>query len=97
MFVTLWEFEVKRGSEELFERAYGPDGDWAKLFRRDDRYRGTRLLREVGAERVNVTMDSWESREAYAEFRKKWAAEYAALDQTCEGLMLSERHLGEFQ
>jgi hypothetical protein len=42
-------------------------------------------------------MDSWESREAYAEFRKKWAAEYAALDQTCECLMLSERHLGEFQ
>jgi hypothetical protein len=81
----------------LFEKAYEPDGDWVQLFRQDHRYHGTRLLREVGAERVNVTMDCWESREAYEEFRNKQAAEYTALDQKCEGLMLSERHLGEFE
>jgi len=67
LFVTLWEFEVKSGSEELFERTYGPDGAWAWLFRRDARYRGTRLLRDVGAARVYVTMDSRESRAAYEE------------------------------
>jgi hypothetical protein len=51
LFVTLWEFEVKPGSEELFERTYGPDGQWAELFRRDARYLGTRLLWDVDAER----------------------------------------------
>jgi heme-degrading monooxygenase HmoA len=50
MFVTLWEFEVKPGSEELFEQAYGPEGEWVRLFRRAEPYRGTRLLREVGDE-----------------------------------------------
>jgi hypothetical protein len=25
LFVTLWEFEVKSGSEELFRQAYGPE------------------------------------------------------------------------
>ena len=70
MFVTLWEFEVKSGSEELFEKVYGPEGDWVRLFRRDARYRGTRLLRDVGAERNYMTMDSWESLAAYEEFRE---------------------------
>lgn len=74
MFVTLWEFEVKPGCEELFEQAYGPAGDWVQLFRRDARYRGTRLLREVGRERVFVTVDEWESREAYEKFREEYAS-----------------------
>jgi hypothetical protein len=35
MFVALWEYEVKPGEEERFEKAYGPDGDWVRLFRSD--------------------------------------------------------------
>jgi len=38
MFVALWEYEVKPGSEERFENAYGPGGGWAKLFRSDPNY-----------------------------------------------------------
>jgi heme-degrading monooxygenase HmoA len=97
LFVTLWEFEVKPGSEKLFERAYGPEGAWVRLFRRDGRYRGTRLLRDVARERVYVTMDSWESRAAYEAFREKFAAEYAEMDQKCEGMTLSENHLGAYE
>lgn len=94
MFLTLWEFEVKSGCEELFEQAYGPEGAWVQLFRRDARYRGTRLLRDVARERVYVTMDMWESREAYEEFRAQFAEEYEEIDAKCEGLTNSERHLG---
>jgi heme-degrading monooxygenase HmoA len=93
LFLTLWEFEVKSGCEELFEQAYGPEGRWVGLFRRDARYRGTRLLRDLGRERVYVTMDSWESREAYEEFRQQWAAEYAEVDKQCDPLTVGERHL----
>jgi len=32
MFLVLWEFEVKPGSEQRFERVYGPGGDWDSLF-----------------------------------------------------------------
>ena len=95
MFVTLWEFEVKSGSEELFEKVYGPEGDWVRLFRRDARYRGTRLLRDVGAARVYVTMDTWESRAAYEEFREKFEGEYEELDQGCEGMTARETKIGE--
>ena len=96
MFVTLWEFEVKPGCEDLFERAYGPNGEWVQLFRRDDRYLGTRLLRQVGREQVYVTMDEWESREAYEEFRRKYAAEYTKIDLNCEALTTTEKLIGEW-
>lgn len=94
MFLTLWEFEVKSGCEELFEQGYGPGGDWVGLFRRDARYRGTRLLRDMERQRVYVTMDMWDSQKAYEEFRKKCAVEYAQIDEKCEGLTKSELHLG---
>ncbi len=97
MFVTLWEFEVKPGSEKLFERIYGPEGEWAQLFQRDPRYRGTRLLREVGAERVYVTMDEWESRAAYEEFRVRWAAEYQEIDARCASITQKELQFGCYE
>jgi len=97
MFVTLWEFEVKPGNEVLFEQAYGPQGAWVQLFRRDARYRGTRLLRDVVRERVYLTIDEWESLPASEEFRKKFAAEYAELDQKCQGLTAAEMCLGKYQ
>jgi len=78
------------------KKAYGPEGEWARLFRRDKRYLGTRLLSEVGAEPVYVTMDCWESREAYEEFQERWVAEYAAVDKKCQELTAKERKIGEF-
>src|SRR5262245_34145831 len=95
LFLTLWEFEVKSGCEELFERAYGPEGEWVRLFRRDARDRGTRLVRYVGRERVYLTMDMWEAREAYEEFREKYATEYAEIDGNCKGLTEAENHFAE--
>jgi hypothetical protein len=81
----------------LFERIYGTEGEWARLFRRDARYRGTRLLRDVGAERVYVTMDSWESRAAYEGFRERWAAEYQEIDARCVSITQKEVQFGSFE
>jgi len=93
LFLTLWEFEVKSGCEELFEKAYGPEGPWVALFRREAGYHGTRLLREPGRAGVYWTLDEWETREAYEAFLKNYAHEYAELDKACEGLTLREADL----
>ena len=97
MFVALWEFEVKPGDEERFERAYGADGDWAELFRSGRGYLETRLARELGRSRVYMTIDAWETREAYDGFKKEHAEEYARMDREFEGMTLSERKIGEFE
>jgi heme-degrading monooxygenase HmoA len=97
LFVALWEFEVKPGCEELFEAIYGADGAWAKLFLQDSQYRGTRLVRDVERERVYLTLDFWETREAYRRFKKENAAEYERTDRACGGMTAKECKIGELE
>jgi heme-degrading monooxygenase HmoA len=97
MFVALWEFEVKPGGEERFERVYGPNGDWAKLFRSDSNYQETRLLRDATRAAMYLTLDFWNSRQAYERFMESHAAEYKKLDAAGESLTLGERKIGWYQ
>ena len=88
--LPLWEFEVKPGSEEQFEKVYGPEGPWARLFQKDGDHLETRLLREVGRERVYVTLDAWRSRQSYETFLEEHATDYKKLDGMGEGLTTRE-------
>ena len=97
MFVALWEYEVKPGSEERFENGYGPDGDWVRLFRSDSHYYETRLVRDSFRRGVYLTMDFWESREAYKAFLAEHRAEYEAIDAKGEELTVEERRIGLFE
>ena len=97
MFLVLWEFDVKPGSEEVFESIYGPNGDWAQFFRRDSGYQGTSLLRDAFRAHTYLTCDYWESREAYESFRRKHSDAYLELDKKCEELTFAERKIGAFE
>lgn len=97
MFVALWEFEVKPGSEIAFERAYGAGGDWARLFCLDPNFLETRLLRDPALARTYVTIDRWSSREAFERFREQHKEMYFAIDSLCENLTIAERHLGSYE
>jgi hypothetical protein len=97
MFLALWEFEVKPGCENRFESVYGPGGDWARLFRTDAAYQGTRLVCDTLRKNFYLTIDSWLSRSAYESFLQSHASEYQALDAVCEGLTLNERRIGTYK
>ena len=98
MFLVLWEFDVKPGSEEVFERIYGPTGDWARFFRRDRGYQSTCLLRDPVRPQTYLTCDYWESREAYEALSvRNHSDAYLALDQKCEKLTTAERKIGAFE
>jgi heme-degrading monooxygenase HmoA len=97
MFVALWEFEVKPGCEERFQRVYGPGGDWAKLFRNDSNYQETRLLRDATRAAIYLTLDFWKSRQAYERFMESHVAEYKKLDAASENLTLGERKIGWYE
>ena len=97
MFVALWEYEVKPGGEERFENAYGPDGDWVRLFRKHSHYYETRLVRDAFRRGVYLTMDFWKSRGAYEEFTAVHRAEYEAIDARGEELTVEERRIGWFE
>jgi hypothetical protein len=97
MFLILWEFEVKPGCEERFEKVYGPGGDWAKLFRTDSGYRETRLVRDSFRAAIYLTLDFWDSRQGYEEFLRKRRTEYTAIEVIGEELTLKERRMGCFE
>ena len=91
MFVALWEFEVKPGSEKRFEKVYGPTGDWATLFRSDANYQETRLFQDATRPAIYLTMDFWTS------FMGSHAAAYGSLDAVGKELTLRERKIGWYK
>ena len=97
MFLALWEYEVKPGCEERFEKVYGPAGDWAMLFRCDSNYQETRLLRDPFRPAIYLTLDFWKSRQAHEEFLAAHRAEYKKLDALGEDLTINERRAGDYE
>jgi len=97
MFVALWEFEVKPGCEKRFQKAYGPEGDWAKLFRNDSNRQETRLLHDPEHPAMFLTLDFWTSRQAYESSMAEHAAQYKRLDAAGKKLTRRERSIGWFE
>jgi heme-degrading monooxygenase HmoA len=97
MFVIVWEFRVVRDRAAEFERVYGADGDWARLFRRGEGFLSTELLRDRDDLSRFVTIDRWRSRDDYDAFRAAFDAEYIAMDATSELLTDSEKRVGIFE
>ena len=96
MFVALWEYEVKPGCEESFQSAYGPQGDWVRLFQRDPHFRETRLLKDLTRPRFYLTLDYWDSEISFDQFKAANQPAYAAIDRATEPLTISEHSLCTF-
>ena len=96
MYLILWEFRTKAKARGRFVRAYGPRGAWGALFGKARGYVATRLIADPEDGLRFVTVDVWRSRGDFARAKRKFAAEYAALDAVCEKLTTSERRVGAF-
>jgi heme-degrading monooxygenase HmoA len=96
-YVYVWRFLVRPGSGSAFEAAYGPDGDWVRLFRQADGYLGTQLLRDRADPRRYITIDRWTSREAWEAFRAERAVEWEEIDRRGEALTEREEEIGRFE
>ena len=95
-YVRIWQFQVKADREAEFERVYGPQGEWAYLFRRASGYEGTELVRSVNTRGLYITIDRWSSESAFLDFKMKFADEYRALDHACEHFTEAETNLGDY-
>lgn len=94
MIATLWRFRVRAASVAEFERVYGPDGDWARLFARAPGYAGTELLAHDGEEGVYLTIDRWHTEADFRAAKTLLERDYAALDRRCEAYTSEETWLG---
>lgn len=95
-FVYLWAYRVSPEGLEEFVETYGPDGSWVDLFRQAPGYLDTQLLRDRNDSVRFITIDRWESEEAFLRFRASFAEEFDHLDRLGERLTIEETLLGEF-
>ena len=95
-FVVVWEFLVRTRKRSEFERIYGPEGTWAKLFRSGKGYIRTELIRDVATPSRYLRLDFWMSRKAYTRFKTENRRKYHAIDEGCASLTEAEVLIGEF-
>jgi hypothetical protein len=79
MYCYVWSYVVRTECLPAFRTAYGPDGDWVQLFRRDPEYIRTTFLGDRDNPARFVTIDFWTSREACLSFRNLRPAHRAGI------------------
>lgn len=80
-----------------FLRHYSSEGTWAQLFRQSTAFIETRLIRDVESPTRYVTIDSWEARSGFEDFKHDFQSEYEVLDRECEVLTTAEHFIGMFE
>lgn len=93
MLVRVWQYDVVPGAEAEFEREYGRDGSWARLFAAEPGYLDTELFRSVGIPRRYLTVDRFSDAGAWDRFLARHRGAYDALDARCAGLTSAEVEL----
>jgi heme-degrading monooxygenase HmoA len=95
-YVLVWEYRVAREASAAFEDLYGSGGGWVRLFSLGPGFLGTELLRDAHDGLRYLTIDRWESADAFAAFREAHAGRYRVLDAEGERLTEAERFVGAF-
>lgn len=96
MLQIVWRFELRPEAVARFEAVYGPEGDWAVLFRNSPHYYRTSLIRKEDVPAVYEIIDEWRDKEAFDAFKREFREQYEALDKRCEDLTIKETQVGEF-
>ncbi len=96
MFVVIWDFVVRPEHAPAFVLAYGPRGDWARLFRGCDGFVECELLCDAEAPEHYMTLDYWREPEDYVRGMASVATAYQELDARCAEFTSSERRVGNF-
>ena len=97
MIAIIWSFRARAQHERDFVAAYGPEGDWARLFRKAEGYRGTQLLKDAPGAQRYVTIDTWDSQDHFDRFKRDFQREYIELDSRSGALTELEEPIGVFE
>jgi heme-degrading monooxygenase HmoA len=95
VIALVFRYEVR--DPEEFERAYGPNGEWAEFFKRGEGYIGTELLHDVDEPERYLVIDRWQSAEAYNDFLAANDDEYLRRADETRLHYLQELRFGTFE
>ncbi|HJW96737.1 MAG TPA: antibiotic biosynthesis monooxygenase [archaeon] len=89
---NIWEFHVKEGCERQFEAMNRRN--WPNFFMSSPHYRSTDIAKNLENSRIYLTVDKWDSREDFEEFKKAHRSEYDTIDSIHKELYESAKHVG---
>ena len=95
-FTRIWSYFVRPERCAEFEALYGAGGAWAELFAAARGFVSTSLERDRDRPHHYVTLDVWESEDAWRAFRRGMVSDYDALDARGAALTVQEQQLGGF-
>jgi quinol monooxygenase YgiN len=80
MIAVVWQFDVKKGREEEFEKLYGADGEWTAVNRQTRSYLGSSFLKDQNRPTRYLLIEYWSEMLVYEQHRKSLAAKIDALE-----------------
>jgi quinol monooxygenase YgiN len=80
MIAVMWQFDVKKGREDEFEKLYGADGDWTALNRQTRSYLGSSFLRDQNRPSRYLLIEYWSEMLVYEQHRTSRSAKIDAIE-----------------
>ena len=96
MIAVVWQFQVKPGKQEEFEKFFGADGAWSTLARRSRSFLGSSFLRDQAHDASYVLVEYWSEMVVYERHRQSGATSLRAIEKRREVLCESIVPLGIF-
>jgi heme-degrading monooxygenase HmoA len=93
VFVIIWRYSAAPDRDDDFRSAYGPRGEWSRLFSLGNGYLGTELV-QCGEPGLYITVDRWQNEADFDEFMAAVSTEYQDLDVRLSTLTTSEELIG---
>ena len=91
MIAVVWQFQVKAGQQEAFEKFYGADGEWTALGRRSRSFLGSSFLRDQAHDTHYLLIEYWSEMVVYEKYRTSFVADLRSLeerrDEFCESIV----------
>ena len=86
MIAVVWQFQVKPGKHQEFERFYGADGEWSKLARRSRSFLGSSFLRDQANDTSYLLVEYWSEMVVYERHRSSLANDIRKIEDRREAL-----------
>jgi quinol monooxygenase YgiN len=80
MIAVMWQFDVKKGREEEFEKLYGADGDWTALNRQTRSYLGSSFLHDQNRSSRYLLIEYWSEMIVYEQHRTSRSTMIESID-----------------
>jgi len=94
VIAVVWQFEVKPGQQEEFEKFYGADGEWTALGRRSRSFLGSSFLRDQARGTNYLLIEYWSEMVVYERHQRSAANDLKLLEARRDELCASILPLG---